>query len=62
MTSLLARFRPNFGVIDGDLVSGYAWDDTNPIKGWYESKLKQVTSPFRFTKTKYAVTLGNHDA
>jgi hypothetical protein len=23
----------DFGVIDGDLVSGYAWDDT---KGWYE--------------------------
>ncbi|KAL4449840.1 hypothetical protein ABPG74_008213 [Tetrahymena malaccensis] len=58
MNYLIEMYHPNFAALTGDMVSGYAWDNTTTF---YQRNWKKYTSPFGLHNLSYSIILGNHD-
>ncbi|KAL4501577.1 hypothetical protein ABPG72_018628 [Tetrahymena utriculariae] len=58
MNYLIQMYHPNFATLTGDMVSGYAWDNTTTF---YQRNWKKYTSPFTLNNLSYSIILGNHD-
>jgi predicted MPP superfamily phosphohydrolase len=51
--------QPDFAVITGDVVSGYAWD--GKTEGWYALQYANFTKTLIEHNVYWALTAGNHD-
>ena len=52
--------KPDFAVITGDVVSGYAWDGVT--RPWYALQYANFTKVMIEKKMPWALTAGNHDS
>lgn len=59
MRKVLELEKPDFAVITGDVVSGYAWDGNTT--GWYAEQYKTFAQPLIEHNVRWALTAGNHD-
>lgn len=60
MRTVLETEKPDFVVVTGDVVSGYAWDGKTP--GWFAQVYKNFTIPLYEHNMHWAFTAGNHDS
>lgn len=51
--------QPDFAVVTGDVVSGYAWN--GKTLDWYAQQFKTFTQPLYEYNMHWAFTAGNHD-
>lgn len=58
MNYLIDLSHPHFAVLTGDMVSGFAWDNTTTF---YQRNWKKYTSPLQLHNLSYSIILGNHD-
>ncbi|KAL2913598.1 hypothetical protein HK105_206900 [Polyrhizophydium stewartii] len=56
---LLAFEQPDFVVLSGDMVSGYAWDGRE--QDWYQRMHAAAVAPVVAASLPWAVVVGNHD-
>lgn len=59
MEKLIGWEKPDLAVLTGDMVSGYAWDQS---EGWYEKQWEKWTQAFKNTNQTYMYIQGNHDS
>ena len=51
--------QPDVAILTGDMVSGYAWDQS---EGWYKRQWTKWTEAFKNKGLKYMYIQGNHDS
>ena len=59
LRDLITWEKPDLAVLTGDMVSGYAWDQS---QGWYAKQWHKWTQAFKDTNQTYMYIEGNHDA
>jgi len=59
MRTVLQMEQPDFAVVTGDVVSGYAWN--GKTLDWYAQQFKTFTQPLYEYNMHWAFTAGNHD-